>query len=299
MSRAFLIDASVLIFRAWHSLPPDIADECGRPLNAVYGYARFLCNLLARLKPRHIAVAFDGGLKNSFRRKLFPPYKANRDPAPPELRAQFPLCEILTRGMGIAMAGGGGFEADDYLASMARRCRANGGKNLRFTFVTSDKDIAQLVGARDELWDPCRDRVCDAEQLHRLLGVAPPQVADFLALAGDSADNIPGAAGIGVKTAGLLINRFSSLENIYANIKHIDAMPLRNRRAVVQSLHENRDSVFLYRRLTKLDGAAPLPADFSLARKVDADKLESAIIETGIDEVLAERVRRDAMAGLP
>jgi len=146
----YLIDASVYVFRAWHSLPPDIADRDGNPTQALYGFACFLGDLLERRRPRYVAVAFDESHGSGFRHKLYPSYKANREAAPEALRRQFALCREYCRHIGVAEFASTDYEADDLIGTLARRCRDDG---MPVTVVSRDKDLAQLIAPGDVFWD--------------------------------------------------------------------------------------------------------------------------------------------------
>ena len=137
-----LVDASFFVFRAYYSIPPEMADGEGRPVNALYGFARFLGDLIEREKPEHIAVAFDESLAGSFRNRIYPAYKANREPAPPGLKEQFGRCREFCRLLGLAEFGSAEYEADDIIGTLAKRMRAAG---FSSTVVTRDKDLAQLI----------------------------------------------------------------------------------------------------------------------------------------------------------
>ncbi len=193
-----LIDASIYIFRAWFSIPDGFLDPAGRPTNAVYGFARFLCEFLEQTGSRHVAVAFDESLSQSHRNRIYPAYKANREPTPPDLERQFAWCKDLARSVGLPIYADRVYEADDLIATLAAQQRARGHP---VRVITGDKDLAQLVGADDWWWDFARGRRLDAAGVFGHFGVRPEQIADFLALTGDAADNIPGVPGIGPKTA--------------------------------------------------------------------------------------------------
>jgi DNA polymerase I len=146
----YLIDASVFVWRAYHSVPIALVDPDGNPVNALHGFARFLGDLIERVRPRHLAVAFDAQLADSFRARLFPAYKANRDPAPQELKRQFVLCRYICEALGVTTYTSHQYEADDIVGTLATRMRA-AGQNV--TLVTRDKDLAQLIRPGDEYWD--------------------------------------------------------------------------------------------------------------------------------------------------
>src|SRR5512137_427119 len=150
----YLVDASVFIFRAYYSVPLEFTDRDGNPVNAVHGFARFLGDLLERESPDHVAVAFDESLEQSYRNEIYPAYKANREPAPPELKRQFGLCRELVRAFGVAEFGSSRYEADDIIGTLAALARREG---QAVTIVSRDKDLTQLVTARDTYWDAVAD----------------------------------------------------------------------------------------------------------------------------------------------
>ena len=188
----YLVDASMYVFRAWHSMPDEFHDAEGWPTNAVHGFARFLLELLERERPRHIAIAFDEALDSCFRNALYPAYKANREPAPEELKRQFAHCKALCEGLGLATLAHPEFEADDLIGSALRHARALGHPGV---IVSADKDLSQLLGDLDEQWDFARGVRWGASGVKARQGVHAHQVADFLALCGDAVDNIPGVPG--------------------------------------------------------------------------------------------------------
>ena len=145
----YLVDASIYVFRAWHSMPNEFHDADGWPTNAVHGFARFLLELLEREHPQHIAVAFDEALDSCFRNALYPAYKANRDPAPPELKRQFAWCKALCNALGLATLANAAYEADDLIGSAAHRARADG---FRCVLVSADTvgancSVGSITGA--------------------------------------------------------------------------------------------------------------------------------------------------------
>lgn len=244
-----LIDASVYVFRAWHALPDSIVDPDGQPVGAVYGFAGFLAGLLASQRPGHIAAAFDESLAGSFRNRIYPAYKANRDPAPEDLKRQFQLCRRLTRALGVAEFASKRYEADDLIATWTRRAQAAG---RPVTIVSRDKDFAQLLADGDALWDGLDGDRRDAAWFIERHGVAPAQWLDYQALVGDAVDNIPGVAGIGPRSASVLLQTFGSLEAIYANLDRVAELPVRGAAALHRKLDEGRDAAWLSRRLAEL-----------------------------------------------
>lgn len=275
----YLVDASIYIFRAWFSLPADLVSVDGRPVNAVFGFARFICELLEQAQPQHIGVAWDQSLSQCFRNELYPDYKANRDPAPEELKAQFALARELVEALGIYCVASDRYEADDLIATLAWRARAEG---FRSALVTADKDFGQILRQDDFIWDFARQRVVTVDSIKRDVGISAQQIPDYLALAGDQVDNIPGLTGIGAKTAASLLARFDNLEAIYAGLCEVDSLPIRGATRVGRTLEAERDNAYLYRELTRLAIDAPLTADRDiesmLARSIpDWSQLEHMI----------------------
>lgn len=263
--QAYLIDASMYVFRAWHSIPPDLTDADGLPVNAVHGFTRFVFELLERCQPRHVVVAFDAALASSFRNELYPPYKANREPAPDELKRQFAHCAALCEALGLTVLVDNRHEADDLIGAALQRLHTRG---LRGVIVSADKDLSQLLQAGDEQWDYARDQRWNAAGVKARYGVHAHQIADFLGLAGDSVDNIPGVPGIGAKTAATLLGHFGSLDALLARHAEIPFLRLRGAAMHARRLHEHRDMALLCRQLATIATDAPLPEDFvDAARK--------------------------------
>ena len=250
-----LIDGSAFIFRAYHALPPLTRKSDGLPVGAVSGF----CNMLNRYiedidgpdAPTHVAVIFDYS-SQSFRNKIYDGYKANRPPAPEDLVPQFPLTREATKAFNIACEEMEGFEADDMIATLATRARDAGG---RVTIISSDKDLMQLVGDGIEMYDAMKNKSIDREGVFEKFGVYPDRVIDVQALAGDSVDNVPGAPGIGIKTAAMLINEFGDLDEL---LRRSDEIKQPKRR---QALTDNEEQIKLSRELVTLDCNTPLKFD--------------------------------------
>jgi DNA polymerase-1 len=264
----YLIDASVYVFRAYYSLPPDMRDAEGNSVHALYGFARFLGDLLERAQPEYIAVAFDASLMTSFRNRIYPAYKANREPAPPDLALQFARCRELCTHLGVANFDSPEFEADDIIGTLVARVRAEG---LRSTLVTRDKDLAQLVREGDVYWDfPSTSRYHYHEMAERF-GVAPERYADYLALTGDAVDNIPGVPGIGPKTAAALMHAFATLDHLYAALDQVGRLPLRGAAQLGARLQQHRDAAYLARQLTGIHCEMPLDVGREQLRRRSPD----------------------------
>jgi DNA polymerase-1 len=270
-----LIDGSAFIFRAYHALPPLTRKSDGLPIGAVSGFCNMLFKQVEDNKgpdaPTHVAVIFDHSGK-SFRNDMYDQYKANRPPAPEDLVPQFPLTREATRAFNIACKEIEGFEADDIIATLACQAREAGG---RVTIISSDKDLMQLVGDGVEMLDAMKNKRIDSDGVREKFGVGPDRVVDVQALAGDSVDNVPGAPGIGIKTAALLINEFGSLEDLLDRAEEIK-QPKRR-----QTLIEKRDQIEMSKRLVQLD--CDMELDFTLddleVRDPDADTLLGFLAE--------------------
>lgn len=269
-----LVDASLYVFRAWHSMPPEFEDRDGWPVNAVHGFTRFLLELLERQRPARIAVAFDESLDTNFRNELYPAYKANREPAPEELKRQFAHCQRVCRALGLPVLADGRYEADDLIGSALGQVRRAGHAGL---IISADKDLSQLLDADDEQWDYARNERWRADGVKARYGVHAHQVADYLGLTGDAIDNIPGVPGIGPKTAATLLGHFGSLDGIYERLDEVPYLRLRGSAQHAARLREHREIALLSRRLATIDVAAPLPPDLGTAerRAPDAAALEA------------------------
>ena len=254
-SALYLIDASVFVFRAYHSVPISLTDPDGNPVNALHGFARFLGDLIEQVKPEHIAVAFDATLVTSFRNRLFPAYKANREPTPVDLKRQFLQCYRVCQGLGVAHFFHSEYEADDIVGTLATRMRSPG---RSIVLVTRDKDLSQLVRPGDEYWDYLGGERFGYDDIAERFGVQPERMACFLALTGDAVDNIPGVPGIGRKTASMLLRHFQSLEHLYDDLGAVFKLKLRNAGFVAEQLRDHRQSAFLARQLTGIECNMPL-----------------------------------------
>ena len=212
----FLVDGSGYIFRAFHALPPMTRPD-GTPVNAVYGFTAMLMRLVEDTDADRIAVVFDVA-RTTFRNDIYPDYKANRDDPPPELVPQFALIRDAVKALNLQVAELPGYEADDIIATYARRAAALGAE---VTIVSSDKDLMQLVDERISLFDPVKQRRIGGPEVVERFGVPPEKVVDVQALAGDSSDNVPGVPGIGVKTAAQLIGEYGDLDTLLARAEEI------------------------------------------------------------------------------
>ncbi len=250
----FLFDAYNFVFRAYHALPMLTAPD-GTPVNAVHGFVRMIQATRRDHEPQMIAAVFDAG-GDGGRRELLPQYKANRPPAPEDLRPQFPLVRKAVDALGVTRVEDPGYEADDLIASYALAAQAAG---VRVVIVSSDKDLMQLVdaGGPDRtpiyLYDTMKGRVIGPPEVVEKFGVAPDRLGDLLALTGDSSDNVPGVPGIGPKTAATLLGEYGDLEAVLAAAPQIKQKKRRER------LIEHADAARVSRKLVALNDALPLP----------------------------------------
>ncbi|MEJ0036399.1 MAG: 5'-3' exonuclease H3TH domain-containing protein [Gammaproteobacteria bacterium] len=233
----YLIDASVYIFRAYYSMPPEMVDRDGHPVNALFGFARMLGDLIERARPKYMAVAFDQSLTTSFRNVIYPAYKAHRDSPPADLVMQMDRCRELCRLLGVASYSSPEYEADDIIGTLLHSMRREG---VRATVITRDKDLAQLIGEGDVYWDFGGREPFGYHDIEGRFGVVPERMADFLALMGDSVDNIKGVPGIGAKTAAALMKEFASIDAIYGDLEQVAKMKLRGAAAIGARLKEHR-----------------------------------------------------------
>lgn len=260
--RVVLVDGTWLIFRAFFAIPSSFTTKNGLHTNAIYGFATMFRKLFAGRRPTAGAVVFDA--KGPTHRDVaFPGYKAERPPAPDALAEQFPWIDKLVTAHGFPIVRAPGWEGDDVIGTLAHEASQAGREVL---IVAGDKDFAQMIGENVKMFDPMRDVTFDAELVFKKWGVHPHQMIDLLALMGDAIDNIPGVPGVGQKGATGLLEKYGSLDGIYA---HLDELPARQR----ANLAENRAVAELSRSLATIVRDAPLPlklADLTLPEVDDA-----------------------------
>ena len=285
-SHLYLVDASAYIFRAFHALPPLTRASDGLPIGAVSGFCNMLFKLLEELKgpdrPTHFACIFDAS-SHTFRNDMYDQYKANRSEPPEELRPQFPL----VRRASIAFAAHAleleGYEADDLIATYSRQAEAKG---ARVTIVSSDKDLMQLVSERVVMLDTMKNKTLGIEEVFEKFGVGPERVVDVQSLAGDSVDNVPGAPGIGIKTAAQLINEYGDVETLLERAGEIK-QPKRR-----ESLIENAEQVRLSKQLVLLKDDVPVELPLEELAVADPDpEVLIAFLEEMEFRTITRRVR--------
>lgn len=283
--RVLLFDGHSLAYRSYYAIR-DLTTRSGEPINAVFGFWHAVLRILRDYPSAFAAVAFDvGGV--TFRHELYPEYKATRDPMPEDLAAQFPLIERLLAALGIRIFSEAGVEADDVLATLARSASSSG---LRSLIVTSDKDMAQLVDDRIALLRPSgREssagyQVLDPEGVCAKYGVPPEQIVDWLALVGDTSDNVPGVPGVGAKTAAKLLGEFGSLDDIQAGVDAVRGERVR------QNLVDHADAALLARRLITLKSDLPLGEAREVCRlgQIDQEALAAFFTDVGFRSAIEE-----------
>jgi len=246
---------------------------------------------MEKVTPEYVAVLFDESLSKSFRTEIYPEYKANRDPAPPELKRQFQQCRRFVNALGVMECASPAYEADDLIGTLVTHGRNKGRAS---TIVSRDKDLTQLMGKEDVFWDFAGKGKLGYEEIPGSFGVWPEQIADFLALAGDAVDNIKGVPGVGKKTATVLLEHFGSLEEIYDNLDRVHEVNVRGAKTLGTKLETHRADAMLARRLTGIACDAPID-DAENAMQPSAPRLgdiNALFDEAGIGTSLRRQAER-------
>ncbi|HLD28953.1 MAG TPA: DNA polymerase, partial [bacterium] len=241
MSKLFIIDGNSYIHRAYHALPP-LTNSRGEPVGALFGFTRMLVKIIRKEKPDYMLVCFDSP-QPTFRHEEYKEYKATRKETDEDLRRQLPLSRDVVEGMGLNYVAEPGLEADDLIAGAVEKFGRE--KDLDIFIVSGDKDIYQLVGDKVFVYNEPKNRVFDAAGVREIFGIPAGNITDYLALAGDSSDNIPGVRGIGPRTAVQLLSEFPSLDKIYSNLESVPPK-------IREKLEAGRDNAFLSRKLAVL-----------------------------------------------
>jgi DNA polymerase-1 len=242
-----LVDGSSYLYRAFHALPP-LSNSRGEPTGAVYGVVNMLLKLLKEQQPRYVAVLFDARGR-TFRDDIYAQYKAQRTPMPDELVRQIEPLHAVVRALGLPLIQMEGVEADDVIGTLAMRASERG---IDTVISTIDKDMAQIVGDRVTLVNTMFDTRLDRAGVRAKFGVEPEQIVDYLALVGDTSDNIPGVPGVGPKTAAALLQRFGTLDGVFENLDRVGEAGVRGAARVAESLREHRDEAMLSRALARI-----------------------------------------------
>ena len=242
-----LIDGSSYLYRAFYGLPP-LTSPDGEPTGAVYGVANMLKKLVAEHVPAHVAVVFDASGK-TFRDELFEEYKAHRPPMPDDLRVQIEPLHELVQALGFPLLQVKGVEADDVIGTLAKQGVAAG---MDVLISTGDKDMAQLVDGHITLINTMTDTLLDRDGVKQKFEVWPEQIIDYLALVGDSSDNIPGVPGVGPKTAAPLLGHFGTLEDLFKRLEEVPTLSFRGAKQLPPKLAQHKELAFLSRQLATI-----------------------------------------------
>lgn len=267
-----LVDGSSYLYRAYHAFPP-LTNSAGEPTGAMYGVLNMLKSLLAQYNPSHVAVVFDAKGK-TFRDELFEHYKSHRPPMPDELRAQIEPLHEMVRAMGLPLLAVSGVEADDVIGTLALEAEKKG---ISVLISTGDKDMAQLVTPAITLINTMSNTILGPEEVEQKYGVPPALIIDFLAMMGDSSDNIPGVPGVGEKTAQALLQGLGSMQTIYDNLEKVADLGFRGAKTMATKLEQNRDVAFLSYQLAtiKTDVELALPCEELTVTEPDTEALQA------------------------
>lgn len=242
-----LVDGSSYLYRAYHAFPP-LTNSAGEPTGAMYGVLNMLKSLLTQYKPSHVAVVFDAKGK-TFRDELFENYKSHRPPMPDDLRSQIAPLHEMVKAMGLPLLAISGVEADDVIGTLALEAEKQGRSVL---ISTGDKDMAQLVSPDITLINTMNNTILGPEEVEQKFGVPPALIIDYLALMGDSSDNIPGVPGVGEKTAQALLQGLGGLKSIYDNLDKVADLGFRGAKTMAAKLEQNKDVAFLSYQLATI-----------------------------------------------
>ncbi len=269
--KLYLIDGSSYIFRAFFGVRQQLSTSNGFPTNALYGFINMLQKVIRDEKPDYLVVAFDSPDK-TFRHKIYPNYKANRDSPPEELSRQFPYFEPLVKAYGLSSIRRPGFEADDIIGTLAKKGKQKG---LEVVIVSGDKDMMQLISQHVYMLDTMKNKKFMDKEVAEKFGVQPDKVVEVMGLMGDSSDHIPGVKGVGPKTAAELIRKFGSIESLY---KRIDEVEKKN---IKEKLEQDKENAFMSRELVSIDTEMDLEfnSDLMILGKIDSAKLKKMFEE--------------------
>jgi DNA polymerase-1 len=273
----YIVDLSSYVLRAYHAIAP-LSSPTGEPTHAVHGTVSMLERLVRQCRPALLAIAMDSG-RVTFRKEIYDAYKANRPPAPADLKQQMARCEQVVRAFNIPIFKQDGVEADDLIASAVRSAEK---RDLKVVIVAADKDLMQLVSEHTIMWDTMRDRVFGVPEVEERFGVRVDQLRDLLALTGDTSDNIPGVPSVGPKTAKELLVEFGTLQGIYDRIDELKKKGLRDK------LLEHREQAFLSQRLVTLKEDCPVLLELDTLRYGgrDTNALRALYAELGFQRQL-------------
>ncbi|MDU1952436.1 MAG: DNA polymerase I [Atlantibacter hermannii] len=267
-----LVDGSSYLYRAYHAFPP-LTNSAGEPTGAMYGVLNMLRSLLMQYQPTHAAVVFDAKGK-TFRDELFEHYKSHRPPMPDDLRAQIEPLHAMVKAMGLPLLAVSGVEADDVIGTLAREAEKAGRPVL---ISTGDKDMAQLVTPDITLINTMTNTILGPEEVMTKYGVPPELIIDFLALMGDSSDNIPGVPGVGEKTAQALLQGLGGLDTLFAEPEKIAGLSFRGAKTMAAKLAEHKEVAYLSYQL------ATIKTDVELELTCDRLEVKQPVVDVLVD----------------
>jgi DNA polymerase-1 len=275
--RLFLVDSSIFVFRAWFGPERDRVNLQQQPNQAFVGFSDFVYRLLTEQAPQRLVFAFDESLAKSSRKEIYPAYKANRSPAPQELKRQFAWCRQWLEALGISCVSSKQWEADDLIGSLVNY---HGSAQLPVVILTADKDLAQLITEADIWWSYLDDKKLDYRAICKKFGVRPEQIADQLALTGDKVDNIPGIPEVGLKTAARLLKKYDSVDNLRQHLHQVGEMKFRYAARVQRSLIEYEPQLVISLQLTRINREISEMRQVDISRhEADAKQLECMMRE--------------------
>ncbi|MBI2987042.1 MAG: hypothetical protein HYY45_09770 [Deltaproteobacteria bacterium] len=279
----YLLDGSSYIFRAFFALPP-LSNPSGLPTNAIYGFTNMTLKFLKSYRPGYLAVVLDAGRK-TFRNQIYQEYKSNRPEAPRDLIPQFPYIRTVLGAINVAVVEREGYEADDLIATLSKQFSAQG---IQVVIVSGDKDLMQLVGNGIKLLDTGKDKWIGLDGVKEKFGVEPEKVVEVMGLMGDSSDNIPGVKGIGEKTAIALIQRYHSLENLFAHLDDLEQSGLKGIERIRKALVAGKEAAFLSRLLATVKTDVPIQVELEdlRYRAWDREKLQAIFSELGFTQLV-------------
>ena len=285
--RLFLVDSSIFIFRAWYGPNPERVNLRQQPNQAFVGFSDFVYRLLTEQAPRHLVFAFDESLSKSARKEIYADYKANRSPAPEELKRQFAWCREWLEALGISCVSSKRWEADDLIGSLANY---HGSTRLPVTILTADKDLAQLITERDIWWAYLDNRKLDYRAICKKFGVRPEQIADQLALTGDKVDNIPGIPEVGPKTAARLLKKYDTIDILRQHLHEVADMKFRYAGRIQRSLIEHQALLDISLALTRINCEIEEMRQVDIRRhQADVEKLQHMMRDQAFETARSTR----------
>src|SRR3972149_5712375 len=282
-SCVYLLDGSSYIFRAFFALPP-LSNPSGLPTNAIYGFTNMTLKFLRSYRPGYLAVVLDAG-RETFRNQIYQEYKSNRPEVPRDLIPQFPYIRKVLGAINVAVVEREGYEADDLIATLSKQFSVQG---IQVVIVSGDKDLMQLVGNGIKLLDTGKDKWIGLDGVKEKFGVEPEKGGEVMGLMGDSSDNIPGVKGIGEKTALALIQRYHSLENLFAHLDDLEQSGLKGIERIRKALVAGKEAAFLSRLLATRKTDVPIQVELEdlRYRAWDREKLQAIFSELGFTQLV-------------